>query len=70
MATQDQVNALAQSVTNDVAAIRAEVDEIKAANPEVDFSALDSAVASLHQTAVDIDPSPEATAPDALADGS
>lgn len=62
VATQDQVNALAQRVTDDVAAIRAEVDEIKAAHPEVDLSALETAVNSLHQTAVDIDPSPEAPA--------
>lgn len=60
MATQDQVNALAASVTSDVAAIRAEVDEIKANHPDVDLSGLEAAVASLHQTAQDIDPSPEA----------
>jgi len=69
MAQQDQVNALAQQVVSDVAAIRAEVDEIKASHPDVDLSALEAAVGSLHQTAVDIDPSPEAPVDTPPADG-
>lgn len=60
MSQQDDLNAFAQRITDDVAKIRAEVDEIKAGHPDLDLSALEAAVGSLDQTTSDIDPSPEA----------
>ena len=47
MATQDQVNALAARIEASIAGIRQDLDELKAANPDLDLSALEAKVADL-----------------------
>ena len=47
MATQAQIDALATRINAAVADIRADIETIRAANPDVDLSALEAKVASL-----------------------
>jgi ABC-type transporter Mla subunit MlaD len=47
MATQAQLDALVSRIDTAVAGIRADIDEIKAAHPEIDLSGLEARVAGL-----------------------
>lgn len=49
--TQADLDALAASVSSDVAAINAEIAALQQANPALDLSGLQAAVASLDTTA-------------------
>jgi len=49
--TQADLDALAASVSSDVAAINAEIAALQQANPALDLSGLQAAVASLDVTA-------------------
>jgi hypothetical protein len=49
--TQADLDALATAVANDVTAIQAEIAALQAANPNLDLSGLQAAVASLDATA-------------------
>ena len=47
MATQEQLNALVARIDGSVAGIRLDIEQIKAAHPEIDLSALEERVAGL-----------------------
>ncbi len=47
MTTQEKIDAIALQIETATTAIRADIDALKAANPTVDFSKLDSSVGKL-----------------------
>lgn len=47
MATQQQINDLVTRIDTGVAAIRADIAELKAANPELDLTALEASVSQI-----------------------
>lgn len=47
MATQEQVNAVVARIDTALAGIRADIETIKAAHPDIDLSALESKVSDL-----------------------
>ena len=56
MATQDQIDALAQRLTDATSDIRADIADLKAAHPELDLSALEGKVDQLEGLALENPP--------------
>jgi hypothetical protein len=57
MATQAQIDAIAARLTQATADIRADIEALKAANPELDLSSLEGKVANLEGLAQENPPS-------------